>query len=345
MIPKSIQIDGKRVDQNVVNQRLSQNLPIWEKEIYLFLQEWFNPDDFITVTTSGSTGTASVITRKKGQLIASAKMTGSFFSFSKDKSVLLCLPAKYIAGKMMLVRAIVWEMNLIYTAPKIELTLPKDILFFAAMTPQQVEANRNSLSTISNILIGGAPVNNELEKKLYSLPNLFYVSYGMTETVSHVAIREIDTTTKKPYVALPEIEFSTNENQCLIIHAPSLIDGSLSTTDRIELLSSTTFNWLGRSDFVINSGGLKISPEVVESQISHLIMCPYFIYGEPNDQWGQVPVLLLEGNSFNTYELFQQITNILAKSHQPKKVYFLDEFNRTETGKIKRQATFDSLEI
>ena len=343
MYKDSILLNNVLYNYQDVLVKLNGSMPNWERDIFIFLKEWFSTNEVIDITTSGSTGKPKIITREKKHLIESAKMTGEFFSFSPKKTALLCLPAKYIAGKMMLVRAIEWNLSLDYIEPKLQLDIPDKEYYFSAMTPQQIEASIHQISNIKSIIIGGAPISPSLEKELITLPNNLFATYGMTETVSHIALRKLTPTQNNIYITLPNVSLSTNVNSCLIINAPNLLDIPITTTDIVELKSPTSFIWIGRNDFIINSGGVKIFPEKLESIISHLINSPYFLFGKPDDKWGQKVILIIEGTPFNTSNLETALQADLSAIELPKEIIFTSKFSRTKNGKLNRAATFNSI--
>ena len=321
--------------------KLQENLPLWERDIFSFLVEWFTEGDFIYVQTSGSTGTPKTIKKEKSTLRNSALMTGDFFSFKENQIALLCLPVKYIAGKMMLVRAIEWGLKLDSIEPKIKLNIPSKNYHFSAMTPQQVSASINTVSNISNLIIGGAPISIPLEKQLLDLPINCYATYGMTETVSHIALRKI-TENNNHYQVLSGIEINIDSRTCLTINAPKLSVSIIKTNDIVTLNSANSFTWLGRFDNVINSGGVKISPEIIENKISKLIPNHFFITGIPDDKWGESVVLIIEGNPIDSKKLQKSIDAVLNKVETPKSIHFLPTFIRTENGKLNRKKTLNS---
>lgn len=345
MTKDQIILNGKKVKKEDALQLAKRSIPEWEKAIYSFLSDWWNEDDFILVKTSGSTGIPKTIEVPKKPMRESAKMTGEYFGFEENQSVLLCLPAQFIAGKMMLVRAIEWGLWVDTIEPKLELSIPSKPYFFSAMTPPQIEASLRSVNGIQKILLGGAPVSETLETQLKSIQPLFYISYGMTETVSHIAIRNIQTDPTNTYTGLKNISFSLYLENQLVIKAPKLLEHPLTTTDCVELVNEKTFRWKGRADFVINSGGLKISPEEIEEQISSTLHHAFFIHGKPDAKWGQIPILIIESPSFDTQKLLTQIQSLTAKNKAPKEIYFLDKFIHTQNGKLNRLATFDSLKL
>ncbi len=333
---QSIVLNGETFDLHKSMQKRQEKIPVWEDDIFLFLEEWFSDNETITVKTSGSTGTAKKITLPKSALVNSAIMTGDFFGFKPKQNALLCLPANFIAGKMMLVRAIEWHLDVDYIEPKIELDIPRNSYFFSAMTPPQVEANFNKISNIQNLIIGGAPLSALLESKLAQKEGNFFATYGMTETVSHVALRRIP---EDYYLPLPNISFSTNQHTCLVIKAPLLNSNTLVTNDIVELRKDLSFRWIGRLDHVINSGGLKISPEEIEGQLANFIFSPFIITSIPDSKWGQKIVLCIESKSIDLDMLWNTIRSILPAKKQPKAIFLLDQFERTENGKINRMKT------
>ena len=328
-------INGNQIDAQKATHLLGTHIPEWEKAIYSFLVEWWNSKSFVSVKTSGSTGTPKIIKVAKNRMKASAQMTGEYFGFEENQSVLLCLPANFIAGKMMLVRAITWRLKIDAVEPKLQLSIPNKDYYFAAMTPPQIERSLKSVNKIEKILLGGAPVSITLESQLGPLKPSFFVSYGMTETLSHVAIRNIQEDEPNTYLGLSNVSFTHHKENQLVIHAPNLLAEPLPTTDCVELISKNKFRWLGRADFVINSGGLKISPEEIEGQISSIIKKPFFIHGKEGSKWGQVPVLIIETSPFDPSELLEEIQMHTSKNKAPKEVYFLDKFVLTQNGKTK----------
>ncbi len=339
----SIILNGESLNLDQAKRKLDSSLPDWEREIFQFLVEWWNSTDFVSVSTSGSTGTPKVIQQKKELMTISAQMTGEYFNFKKSQKILLCLPVKFIAGKMMLVRALHWGLNVDYIEPKLQLEIPDEMYSFSAMTPPQVEASIDKVNAIQKLLLGGAPVSKPLETQLKTIPTHCYVSYGMTETVSHIAIRDLKSHAPNVYRGLPSVTFSTHQENQLIIHAPHLVPTPLKTTDCVQLLNANQFIWEGRSDFIINSGGLKISPEKLEDEISNLMDKDFFIYGKPNEKWGYIPILIIEGRPINTVILEAQLQDILSKNKCPKEIYFLDHFIKTENGKLNRKKTFEQV--
>ena len=239
---KSIVLNNTLYDLERSKKKLTTRLPSWEQDIFLFLVEWFSDTDVIEVQTSGSTGTPKRIKRLKASMINSAKMTGSFLALQHNDSALLCLPAKYIAGKMMLVRAIVWELQLDYLQPQNTLARLGKGYRFVAMTPSQANANLSQIHRIQNLIIGGAPISLDLEEKLSMITtSSIYSSYGMTETVSHIALRRIKKPINSEYIILPHVSISSNEQGCLIIHAPQLISDSITTNDIVQITFSRDF--------------------------------------------------------------------------------------------------------
>lgn len=323
------------------------NLPIYlsemANEIVTFLEDWISDKEFIKNKTSGSTGQPKNIQLKKTAMWASAKKTCHFFKLDKKSTALLCLPVKYIAGKMMLVRAIVSGMDLYIEKPS---SNPFDQLEkkidFAAITPHQLSHSLETLNSksIQNIIVGGAPFSMPLQQKVQKLSINFYETYGMTETCSHIALRKVNGTNfQEDFETLDGVIIDTDQRQCLTIKAPGLTDELLITNDIVDIIDENHFKWLGRYDYVINSGGIKIFPEQVEKILSGIIHQNFFITSQPNDALGEKVVLVLEGNTFSEIEMSQlekYIAENLSSFEKPKEILFKKEFSRTENGKVLR---------
>ncbi len=308
-----------------------------------FERAWKDDNSFITQHTSGSTGSPKAIDISKWKFVASAQTTGEFFNFKASDHALLCISPAFIGGKMMYVRSLEFDMDLYVTPfnrlPLEELNVPID---FAAMVPLQVSAtlreHPEKLNFIRHLIIGGAPVSAQLEEQLQQFKGIAYSTYGMTETVSHIALRKLNNK-GDPYFALGDCRFDTTANQELVIHAPHLKINNLTTNDVVDLLDDRRFHWLGRSDFTINSGGIKIQPEQVEKKLADLLPSDAFMIGAlPDEQFGSRVVWIGEQRIEGTF-VETAISNRLEKYERPKAYFFVEELSRTSNGKIDRNRT------
>lgn len=319
---------------------------VYEKHIGSFLLDWMDPSTNITVQTSGSTGKPKAIEIKKQHMVNSALATGRYFKLSPNDSALLCLPASYIAGKMMLVRAMVLGLNL-YSVPPASDPLRgiRTSFDFGAMVPLQAFKSLPNLHRIKTVLIGGAPVSHELSAQLQDIANFTYETYGMTETITHIAVKRIngftDTKNNKesPFEVLPDITLTVDDKNCLVIDAPKISDDIISTNDVVVLTSSTKFKWLGRLDNVINSGGVKIHPERIERILSSYLTVPFFVAGIKDAYLGQQLVLLVEGQEKDRISAVLDSIKELETYERPKRILITAHFLRTESGKIQRAKT------
>lgn len=331
----------------------------FEKPIGDFLVEWGMETPIIMVQTSGSTGTPKDISLKKKHMVNSALATGSYFNLQSGNTALLCLPCTSIAGKMMFVRAMVLGLELDYVEPSsIPLLRIRKAYDFSAMVPLQVEKSIEQMSQIKTLIIGGAPVSEGLKEKLQAVSTQSFETYGMTETITHVAIRPIQNSkfkienSENPIVgqsnnqaiqqsifsALPNITFTQDNRGCLVINAPKISDEQIVTNDIVELHSEAQFQWLGRYDTIVNSGGVKLIPEQIEQKLAPLISSRFFVAGIPDKTLGQKLVLIIEGEETDSPELLQQIKSLvdLDKYEAPKEVYFATAFIETTSGKVDR---------
>lgn len=326
-----------------------------ESTTYDFLSNWFDSSDIIAVNTSGSTGKPKKIKLKKEFMINSAKGTGKFFDLKEGTTALLCLPTAFIAGKMMLVRAMVLGWNLDVIEPDSFPLKGIDKEYdFSAMVPLQLFHSLDKIDTIKKLIIGGGAVSNELQSKIMHLPGKIYATYGMTETITHIAVKPLNKASLQGgaigqslhhFTTLPNIKITTDDRNCLVIHAPKVATNDIVTNDIVEIITDHQFKWLGRNDHVINSGGVKLIPEQIEEKLSKIITQRFFVAGLPDETLGEKLVLLVEGSRFKIQDLRFKITNsqFLEKFEIPKEIYVLDHFEETETKKIQRQKTLDLL--
>ena len=310
-----------------------------------FIVEWLNSEDFIQVKTSGSTGEPKAINLKKEQVFNSAAATVKYFSLKEGTKALLCLSSEYIAGKMMLVRGMTAGWDLYAASPgKNPLEMSDQIFDFAAMVPYQVFYSLSDLHKVKKLIVGGGAVSWDLEEKLQELETEIFATYGMTETISHIALRPLNGPERSPiFTALPEVRFAQTEEGCLRISAPAITDRYIYTNDMVELLSPTSFKFLGRIDNVINTGGIKVHPELVEEKLSPYLKLPFFIASQKNEALGEQVILIVESEEQHSIEDFSNILDTLSSYEKPKQIYSTPQFDYTETGKIKRREVLRKL--
>lgn len=314
-------------------------------ELLIFLEEWFDDRPYVSGHTSGSTGAPKEIRLNKADMRASARLTNAFLGICSSSVLLLCLSTSYIAGKMMVVRALEADADLVAgEVTSRPLKNLEGVFDLAAMVPMQVEESlkypedRERVAGIRQILIGGAPVLPELERKLSRLPAVCYATYGMTETVSHVALRELGK--QEEYFALGKVTFAADERGCLVISAPHLQAGKFVTNDLVDLTDDRHFRWLGRYDHAINSGGMKFLPERIENRIAACFSRRFFITALPDERLGQRMVLVLEGEPAGEEaeaRLKQALGKILASYELPKEILYRRRFEETASGKVIRR--------
>lgn len=303
--------------------------------------EEFNTNSMLKVRTSGSTGTPKEYEVSRSRMLLSAQRTCDFFNLKKGDSAFLCISPEYIGGKMMLVRCLEREMNLIIgnlSAFPFETKIEAD---FAAFVPLQInrilKEDPDQLLKIKNIIIGGGPLNSKDEVLLTQMGVNAYATFGMTETLSHIALRKVG---EEEYQVLEGIKIEVDEKDQLIIKDQKLTGlKSLKTNDIVELKEGNKFVWKGRSDHVINSGGVKIHPEIVEGKLGEIIEKPFFITKKKDEQLGEKLVLIIESDQEEKYDF----KKVLDKYEVPKEVIFSSKFNYTDTEKINRLETLRKL--
>ncbi|SDE74864.1 O-succinylbenzoic acid--CoA ligase [Pricia antarctica] len=363
----------------------------FEKEIGDFLLDWLDDSPTLQVHSSGSTGKPKPIMLQKRHMVNSALATGEFFGLLPGDTALLCLPATYIAGKMMLVRAMVIGLELDYVTPSSNPLdgIPNKTYTFGAMVPLQLENSLHDLDRINILIVGGAPLSRKVQSQVQdrarpperqgqkvqiqaqarsteqeltarNFSTAIFETYGMTETITHIALKKLNFRLSDPtgqgrstvdaqvhnpsFKTLPNVRLSTDERGCLVIVAPTITDAPVVTNDVVELISKTEFNWIGRFDNVVNSGGVKLFPEQIEAKLATVIPYRFFVAGIPDEALGQKLVLVMEGE-IEEKQLFQEIKLLkpLNKFEVPKEIFTVSEFQQTQSGKIKRGETLKTI--
>lgn len=323
-------------------------------EINLFLKEWFNSKEYIDVSTSGSTGKSKVVQLQKKHMIHSAIATGEYFNLYNTTKALLCMSPVYIAGKMMLVRALIlgWHLDVVDpgTNPLKNCTEQYD---FTAMVPLQLHHSLADIYKVKKVIVGGGAVSNELLIKIQHIETQVFETYGMTETITHIAVKKLNNfknviaskTKQSVYKTLPNINISIDNRNCLVIDAPNVSQEKIITNDLVDLISEKTFIWLGRFDSIINSGGIKLIPEQIEKKLTSLISNRFFVAGLPDNVLGEKLILIIENedNIYSKENLLKEIKelNVLSKYEVPKEIFVLQYFIETPTKKISRKETIE----
>lgn len=310
----------------------------FEKPLGIFILDWFDPKSYIEMNTSGSTGIPKIIRVEKQAMVNSALATGDFFDLQPGKRILHCLPTNYVAGKMMFVRAFILGLDMDFVAPSSHpLENVKGNYDFCGMVPLQAKNSLSELGRFKKLIVGGAKVNKSLAQELVKLPGEIYETYGMTETITHIAAKRIG---EEAFKVLPNVKISADDRHCLVIDAHRISGEKIITNDLVDLVSDTKFIWKGRIDTVINSGGIKLIPEQIEEKLATSIPRRFFVYGEADETLGEKLVLYVEGES---YSIDETIFDILDKYEKPKEIRFIPEFKETVLGKVIRKESVLSL--
>ena len=340
---------------NPHNANYPEPVNSFQEEVFDFCRQWKLGKNEFLFHTSGSTGKPKPIYLSRLSMIESANMTMDWLHLQEGYNVLLCLPIEYIAGAMMLVRALVLKLNIVLVEPSQnpleEITKPINIHLASFVTTQWstiLQSNPNLFtffSEVKGILIGGSELTSSVELLTKEIQLPIFQTYGMTETSSHIAFRQISSE-DAIYQCLKDVQIKLNDQGCLCIHSPSTLNQWIETNDVAELIHVNQFSILGRNDFAINSGGRKIHPEIIEKCChsffaQHSITCKTFAYGLDDDFYGQKLVLFIETiDELNIQiQLIDYLKLNLESWEVPKQFIVLPEFLYTKTGKIDRPNT------
>jgi len=335
---QTITIEGQPFSVEDIQEELKKATD-FRLELFRFLEDWFSPSEEMIIHTSGSTGKPKSMFVDKKFMRQSALLTCSYLGLKAQDKILLCMPLHFIAGKMMVVRAVMAGLDIYPVAPTGHPLSDTDQTFrFASMVPLQifntlqnpVEAER--LRKVSILLIGGGVISPSLEKVLKDFPNEVYASYGMAETVSHIALRRVNgPEASLSFTPLPSVSLSLSEDDSLIIDAPMVSSKRLYTNDRAEIYPDGSFRILGRKDNVILTGGMKVQAETLEETLSTFIEVPFAITSLPDPKFGEIIVLVVEK------PIDETVLSVHLPAYQvPKKVVLLKAIPLTESGKINR---------
>jgi len=327
------------------------------QQVQQFVSDWESGQTSFEIKTSGSTGKPKTISLNRKLMEASAKATMQAFEFGKINSVWLAISPMHIGGLMVLVRACLANQDVIFSEPtnqlstEIQAGLP--LSHFTSLVPSQLhhllsdEKSIRYLNQMKGILVGGGPVSPALQYLIASsLKVPVYQTFGMTETISHVAYRTLNAvdSLNLPYVGLPGYQFAVSDTGSLLVKGGVTEHNWLETNDLIDLNSDTSFFWLGRKDRVVISGGKKIYPELLEQRLRQILPnCNFFFAGLPHTSWGQSLALFIEGEKNAAWN--ENINSTLEGSERPKSISYLPQFVYTPTGKINQSETMALINV
>ena len=346
--------DGEPVLLSAIEKQGIEALsfPDFMSKALQFCLDWKHGQKEFELFTSGSTGKPKRLSVTRRQMESSARQTINALSLKRRDTALVCLNPEYVAGVMMLVRSLEAGMNIVFVSPSSNpfegLSTPVD---FAALVPMQAEtilrsADREKLNRQKAVIIGGAPVSFALEEAIQGISSPVFATYGMTETLSHIALKRLNGSGRSPYFeVLGNTRIRTDERGCLAVCSAVTCSQWIQTNDIVERAGEDRFIWKGRADFVINSGGVKVHPEEVEARVQEEAglrgwKIRFAVVGLPDESLGEKTVLLVEDISF-TEKKFRELLDLLSKRLNryklPKEFYVFSEFPETPTGKLKRR--------
>lgn len=303
-----------------------------DRAIGEFLLDWFDDKDYIEMRTSGTTGLPKVVKLQKQAMIQSALATGDFFELEPRDKALLCLPVKFIAGKMMLVRSFILGLDLDIVEPSTHpLALNTTKYDFVAMVPLQVQNSIEALQNVKKLIVGGAKMDSSLEEKVLPLKTEVYETYGMTETITHIAARKVG---ENVFTVLPNVNIAQDDRGCLVITVDTISEEPIVTNDLVEIIRENQFIFLGRIDNVVNSGGVKLIPEQIEAKLIDKINSRFFVTGIPDTVLGEKLILVIEGEK---QDFATDFFDVLDKYEKPKEIVFVPKFKENENGKLLRK--------
>ncbi|TXK22021.1 AMP-binding protein [Pontibacter qinzhouensis] len=364
-MPESLLLNGKKFGYaELASYAFRNDTPLngYEVKTLEFCAEWLNGVQEFSTQTSGSTGAPKQVVLTRKQMESSALKTLRLLQIKPEDAALVCLNTEYIGGLMMLVRGLVGNLNMTILSPASNpmVQLPASATFdLSSFVPMQLQtmlqdtpASIEWLNSMKAILVGGAPVNMGLQRDLQRITTPVYHTYGMSETVSHIALRQLNgPAAAEYYEVLRGVEIAQDKRGCLTIKADVTNNELIITNDLVEILTPTRFRWIGRIDNTLNTGGVKVQTEKLEVAIAEALMnrdpMPrFFVTSQPDELLGDKIILIVEGEPWGAEAelvLFGKLVHLLRKFEIPKEIYYSPSFSETPTGKVSRNRTLAKL--
>lgn len=347
---QSFILNGKNISAKDIRAGIITGKTAFEQSTLTFCRQWLNGQATFSFKTSGSTGEPKPMTFTREQMQLSAQQTIRYFNLSPADTVLVCLNTAFIAGSIMLVRTFESGAKIIAIEPRSNPLLEVDTTIdFMAVVPLQLEQilsfpeTKLKLEKCRAVIVGGAPISLALEEKIKQSSAKIYATFGMTETLSHFALRQINPIYEEPFTVLEDVVIGQDERGCLTVSSPVTQHQMLITNDLVAIPSQNSFIWLGRVDHTINSGGVKIQIETLEKKIAKAfyelgLEYRFFITATPDDTLGEKVVLIIECET--PIRALDELnwSLFLDPYEKPKEFLYAKRFIETPTGKINRLA-------
>ncbi|MBO9702478.1 MAG: AMP-binding protein [Sporocytophaga sp.] len=326
----------------------------YESTTISFLRDWLNHKEIFLLQTSGSTSTPKVIEINRVQMEASARATIKALRLKSGDRALICINTNMIGGKMMLVRTMVEKFNS-YIIPPVSdpfKSIPENFEFdFTAIVPLQLETVLNNpessarLNKLKAVIVGGAAVSETLKARLQNLSVPIYSTYGMTETVSHIALKLLNGPQQSDHFKVFEgVETRVDLRGCLEIKGLVTNNQWVTTNDLVQFHSEREFTWLGRIDNIVNSGGIKLQIESIEDKINRILKernfgINFFLAKQPDEKLGEALAFYYEGFENSKSDILLLLKRELSKYEVPRYFIFCQNFEYTASGKIDKLKT------
>jgi O-succinylbenzoic acid--CoA ligase len=350
-----LQLNNKKISYVEIKDGVVKGDSSFEQSTLGFMRQWLNGQGLFSLKTSGSTGEPKPIRISRYQMRLSAQQTIDFFELKPEDTVLVCLNTAYIAGIMMLVRALISKAKIIAVEPSGNpLKDIKSQVDFIAVVPLQLQQilddpeTNSKLENCRDSIVGGAPVSVKLQEILQKSKATVYATFGMTETLTHFALKKLNPDPEDYFTSFENVTIGQDPRGCLTVASEVTEKQKLVTNDLVELLSDNTFIWLGRVDNVINSGGIKLQIEILERKIEHAfndlgLTNRFFIVSTEDDSLGEKVVLIVESGTVLDVIRNLDWAKYVEAFEKPKEVIFSKHFEETPTGKVNRQETINVL--
>ena len=337
----------------------------YRQQIHRFLKWWFHSTNHLVMTTSGSTGKPKELRFKRDQIEAAARSSMQLLGPEPSSKCLLAIDPTFAGGAMLMVRSLLAESDIVCIPPVADpFSLDDESIYagldYVALVPYQVrsilqnETSKRRMAAVRTVLIGGAPLPESLHQELAELPNGIFSTFGMTETLSHVALWKIGQL-PQGYKPVPGVNLSADESGCLVIRSNWL--GEIRTQDRVQWVTDTdgamAFRWIGRADRIINSGGHLINPDMTEAVLEEFMkgeptVTAYFATGEPDERLDEQLIIVVETMDDGSGDLMSRLVTFiqskLTKWDRPRRIIFTDNILRTRSGKVDRRETMSNLQ-
>ena len=317
------------------------------------------PNLAVVSLTSGTTSNPKPVELSFQAMSSSANSLYRAADLDDSARWLCCLPPYYIAGLAVIARSWIKEVPVsfhnTFDLEKVSNEINSNSVDAISLIPNQLkqllDANVD-LSKLQTILVGGSSVDFNLQNTVLNLGLNVHFTYGLTETFGGICLdhklfdnTEAEIVNGQIYLRSGSMMSGYRHDQRLTFHKLTH-DGWFATGD-LGTYENNILNVTGRIDDLINSGGIKIEPLLIEKAMQSIGYNQAIVVATPHNKLGQCLTVVFNNKSdiSGIKKIRDELRPLLPSTHLPIRIAISNKFDGNTSAKINRKEVASDCEI